>query len=221
MSPSRLDDMVVDWTEDGLVAGGRALRHPGETIQACAHVYYGVGHRDVVLGRAFEFGEDGVPDFKAPHVVLQRIAEGPVAQPDVLYEGYLLLGDAKGPGEKPVVQLDGPVLPVSLGVVHGVLAHHAEGGVVAAGHAHVLDVVEPQAHLGDDEGVGGEVEDDLPCLDPLEVDYGGDGEVKVGPPAGHDGVSLNARVAAIDEVLLNGGPCGRCSPFSRSWAACP
>src|SRR5207247_755898 len=66
--------------------------------------------------------------------------------------------------------------------------------------------VETKAHLGDDEWVGRELKDNLPTLNPLEVDYRGDSEEEVGAPSADDGVALDARVLLGDEETLNGLP---------------
>ena len=164
---------------EGRVVGGRgALGDPAEPLQAGPHVDDRLLHLPVVRDVALERREDGVPELEAPDEVLEAVPEGPGGSgPDGLDERYLMLRDPELLRHEFEVQVDAPVLPVTFLVGDGGLPHHAERRVVLSAHPDARHVVEARAHLGDDQRVGGELEDHLAPLDPLEVDDRGHGKV--------------------------------------------
>ncbi len=107
-----------------------------------------------------------------------------------------------------MAQLDGPVLEVDLlsGLVEGMVCHHLEEGEMATGLAHIVDVIEPDAGLGDAEGIGRRVDD--PVQHPgLEVVDRSLGEENVVAPTRHDRVSLDTAMAVLlkeGEICLSG-----------------
>ena len=168
------------------------MAEPGPSLKARPHVDYLLSHFTIVVDVSLECGEDRVPQLESADEVLEGVAEGAVPDPDILVESDLFLVNAELLCHQLEVEVYAPVLPVPLPVGDAVLAHHHERRVVLAAHPNVRYVVEPHAHLGDDQWVRRELEDDLARLNPLEVDDRSHCEVEIWPPPADYGVTLHA-----------------------------
>jgi len=181
---------------------GRPLAEPAPPLYAVARVHHLDGHGLEPVADDPVHHEDEGRYLQAGDAPLQVEAGVPPAGPEPLLVGDHLRRHAEVPGEELVVEADRLVLPVDLGpapVVEGVVAPHLEDGEVAARRVpDEVDVLEPDAGLADDEGVGRRREDPLRHVG-LEVDDAGDGHHQVVPPAGDDGIGADPLVAPLLE----------------------
>ena len=197
-----------------IVDGGRALRCPDKAFEPVAGVDDPELHRVVhlavqVVARLAgllppEAHEDERCDLKTANEDFHARPGIPAADPRVLLVGDLVDVAANG-GDELVAEFDGPVLPVDLLVrgVEGMVGHHLERGEVPAGFSYGVEVIEPDARLGDGERVCRR-RDNAACHKRLEIRNRGDGEVDIVPPAGHDRVTFDPRVP----LLLKKGEVG-------------
>jgi len=111
------------------------------------------------------------------------------------------MGSIPRPKRSSVAQLDGSVLPVDLPLpgIEDVVSHHLEGGEMAAGTAHGIQIIQSDAGLADGQGIRWR-RDETAGHKWLEVGDGGDCQVDVVSPAGYHWIAGDPGVAAGLEV---------------------
>ena len=192
--------------EHGLVRGGRPLREPHEPLEPVSRVHDGRLHRHPVPVRVPVLHEHEGRGLRPAEDDLEAGPAVPPALPPALLVPDEPRVHSQPLHEEAVAQLHGPVLPVDrlAREVERVVGHHLEQGEVLPGLPDVVDVHEPDAGLGDHEGVRGRAR--LPADHPrLERVHARLREEDVFPPAGDDRVPPHAGVAVRlhegDEVL--------------------
>ncbi|VVC03694.1 Uncharacterised protein [Candidatus Burarchaeum australiense] len=197
--------LVPRRAEAAVVGSGRAARIPHQPFEPPADVNHFRVELLVSLAGLGELHEHGVDEFEAAREAFDARAEGAEVWhcPDILHISQILGLYAEHTRQIAIVQIKALVLPVRalfLRVIEGMLARHHEAGEVPAGHAHVGQVVEPEAHLRDYERGGRIFENNLALLDAHEVDYRGYREIQIIAPAADCRVARYLLVPVLLEI---------------------
>ena len=101
--------------------------------------------------------EDHISDFKTADEVLNRWAQVTTTGPHILHKSDIVRVDPERLRQPPIIELNALILEkfVVIRFVKDLYAEHDKSGIVPAGQADVVEVVEARAELRTDEWVGG------------------------------------------------------------------
>jgi hypothetical protein len=136
--------------------------------------------------------EDHVSNLKAPHEVLDGGSEVTTTGPHVLDKGDFIGLYSQLLSKPSVVELYALVLEedILVRIVEDLDTHHNESGVMSAGQTNIVKIIESNAELGADEGIGGRVKLSSHAVGLEAIDTSGH-IVHVVSPSGDDGVALD------------------------------
>jgi hypothetical protein len=153
--------------------------------------------------------EHHVSDFKSVNEVLNAGSEVTSSSPDILDKGDFCGIDFKFFSEPAVVELDALVLEEDefTGFVENLNADHDETGVVSSSESDVVEIVESEAKLRADEGVGGWIHLSSDAVG-LEAEDTCRHVINIVAPTGNNGVAVDflAGDASGGEGALEGVP---------------